>query len=245
MGLPIKNYVAAAFLTFGLATAATAQTSSDTARKPASQKQASAKPTARVTDQEFIWKAAEGNYAEAQFAELILKQSKSDQIKSLAQMMIVDHAQADQELATIMEANNITYDAGSFQTEKGSELGAVGGTTGAGSSSNGIRKDHGLTNPDAGDDANENEFIATSLKKEHAEAYKRMQVLKGAQLDKVYLQTMQKEHHQLIKLFKNQLKTGQNVQLNDFAERQLPVLQGHLAAMEQMDLKEKPSSVEN
>lgn len=56
----------------------------------------------RITDQEFIAKAASGGMYEVKSSQLALQMGSSAEVKKLAQHMINDHTKANQELAALL-----------------------------------------------------------------------------------------------------------------------------------------------
>ncbi len=56
------------------------------------------KSTLTVKEKAFMRRAAGGNAAEVQMAELVLKKTENPQIKEFAQMMITDHTAANKDL---------------------------------------------------------------------------------------------------------------------------------------------------
>lgn len=60
------------------------------------------------SDAEFATKAAVGGLAEVEFGKLALKKTSNAQIKDFANMMVVDHGKANEELIAIAKMKNIT-----------------------------------------------------------------------------------------------------------------------------------------
>ena len=60
-----------------------------------------------ATDNDFVDNAAAGGIAEIETSRLALEKSQSADIKAFANMMITDHGNANDELATIAKANDI------------------------------------------------------------------------------------------------------------------------------------------
>ena len=60
-----------------------------------------------ATSNDFVDKAAAGGIAEIETSRLALEKSKSADIKEFANMMITDHAKANDELAAIAKKNDI------------------------------------------------------------------------------------------------------------------------------------------
>ena len=60
-----------------------------------------------ATDNDFVDNAAAGGIAEIETSRLALEKSQSADIKAFANMMITDHAKANDELATIAKKNDI------------------------------------------------------------------------------------------------------------------------------------------
>jgi putative membrane protein len=59
-------------------------------------------------DRQFLQQAADDGVAEVSFAQLALKQAKSQQVRQLAQQLLDDHMQANRELVTLA---NLKQDA--------------------------------------------------------------------------------------------------------------------------------------
>jgi len=59
-------------------------------------------------DAEFVVDAADGGMLEVQLAELAMKTSTSNEVKSYAKMILTDHSKTNTELKTIAEKKNIT-----------------------------------------------------------------------------------------------------------------------------------------
>ncbi len=92
---------------------------------PAASKQGElnqAKPggTVKLTAKEvaFVKEAGAGNAAEVKMAELALKNAESQEVKDFAQMMIKDHAQANEDLAVVAKNHNITFPPDAPEDEK-------------------------------------------------------------------------------------------------------------------------------
>lgn len=63
------------------------------------------------SDAEFATKAAVGGMAEVEFGKLALEKTSNPQIKDFANMMVLDHGKANEELMAIAKMKNITLPA--------------------------------------------------------------------------------------------------------------------------------------
>jgi putative membrane protein len=61
-----------------------------------------------MTAQEFVNQAASGGLFEVQSSELALERSQSSEVQEFANQMITDHTANNQELMTIVQAENLT-----------------------------------------------------------------------------------------------------------------------------------------
>ena len=61
-----------------------------------------------MTAQEFVNQAASGGLFEVQSSELALERSQSTEVQEFANQMITDHTANNQELMTIVQAENLT-----------------------------------------------------------------------------------------------------------------------------------------
>jgi len=62
----------------------------------------------KITDKDFIAKAASGGQFEVKSSELALQKSTNTDLKSFAQQMVNDHTKANQELATLLSRKGQT-----------------------------------------------------------------------------------------------------------------------------------------
>jgi predicted outer membrane protein len=169
-----------------------------------------------------------------------LERSQSDQVKEFARVVIEDHKKADQELAKILQANNINYRAGTFESGRGEEMGTVGGT--AGSTPLGTDSGKKILENDPYSPANQNRRrsavdvdraktetpIATQLASDQQELINRLQLLSGPQFDGVFMEAMVTNHQQSVQMHEELIRTSDNNQIRDYASRQLPILREHL-----------------
>ncbi len=81
-----------------------------------------AKPggTVKLTDKEvgFVKEAGAGNAAEVKMGELALKNAESQEVKDFAQMMIKDHAAANEDLSVVAKNHNINFPPDAPEKEK-------------------------------------------------------------------------------------------------------------------------------
>src|SRR5579871_6717080 len=90
---------------------------------------------AQSTDQGFIMKAMESNYAEVRLGCLAESKAQDPQVKDFAQMMVDDHSQALQHMHSMMEAsttgtaNDTTADENADNRDRCQEIASNPGTT--------------------------------------------------------------------------------------------------------------------
>lgn len=65
----------------------------------------------------------------------------------------------------------------------------------------------------------------------------------GVDFDRVYTDLMIADHQATVSLFENYAAVGKDTQLKAFAQRTLPTLKEHLAAIKALSIKVKPSSL--
>lgn len=191
------------------------------------------------SDQDFIWKVAEGNYAEIELSKMALEKASSEKVKEYARIMVNHHLMADKDLAKVLEVMGVEYEAGTFETGKGTELGSSGSPTGnpplgTNDAVDGVMNDeyspiNADTRGTAVDENRDDEIpISTELSALHKSVRNRLMALSGEQFDQVYMENMIADHQKMIALLEERLRLGENIQLKDYAKRQLPIIQEHL-----------------
>ncbi|HEY4659944.1 MAG TPA: DUF4142 domain-containing protein [Terriglobales bacterium] len=100
--LPI---VLAAFSSFGMVTAVTAQSSNDSM---ASGNSASSTGKLAPADKQFIKKAAQGGLAEVQLGQLATEKADSPDVKQFGQKMVDDHSKANDQLKQVASNKGVT-----------------------------------------------------------------------------------------------------------------------------------------
>lgn len=119
--------------------------------------------------------------------------------------------------------------AGHAEVETGQLAAAQAGDAGIRQFGEKMVQDHGKANEElASLSRTKGLEPPTTPDQAHQRLAKRLQGLKGAEFDKVYVREVgRKDHDQAIKLFRAQAKSGQDPELKAFAEKTLPVLQDH------------------
>lgn len=119
--------------------------------------------------------------------------------------------------------------AGHAEVETGKLAAAQAGDAGIKQFGEKMVQDHGKANDELAQLAKSKGVEPPTAPDEaHQRLAKRMQGLKGADFDKVYLREVgHKDHDEAIKLFQSQAKNGQDAELKAFAEKTLPTLQEH------------------
>src|SRR3954452_14158384 len=97
--------VLAAFSSFGMVTAVTAQSSNDTM---ASGNSASSTGKLAPADKQFIKKAAQGGLAEVQLGQLATEKADSPDVKQFGQKMVDDHSKANDQLKQVASNKGVT-----------------------------------------------------------------------------------------------------------------------------------------
>ena len=100
--LPI---VLAAFSSFGMVTAVTAQSSNDSM---ASGNSANSTGKLAPADKQFIKKAAQGGLAEVQLGQLATEKADSPDVKQFGQKMVDDHSKANDQLKQVASNKGVT-----------------------------------------------------------------------------------------------------------------------------------------
>lgn len=70
--------------------------------------------------------------------------------------------------------------------------------------------------------------LAKEISSEHKQACDKLSKMAGAEFDRNYITGQVKAHREAVKLFKNQVKSGQDADLRAFANKTLPVIEEHL-----------------
>jgi putative membrane protein len=69
--------------------------------------------------------------------------------------------------------------------------------------------------------------LPTGLDPKHQEVYDKLAKLDGAAFDREYMKAMTQDHDDTVKLFKDEVAKGQDVDLRSFASKTLPVIEKH------------------
>lgn len=72
------------------------------------QTQANANSSSGMSDQDFIKKAAQVDLAEVQMAQLAQQKSQSEHVKQMAQQILNDHQQNEEQVKQLAQKNNVT-----------------------------------------------------------------------------------------------------------------------------------------
>jgi putative membrane protein len=70
--------------------------------------------------------------------------------------------------------------------------------------------------------------LAANMDREHQAEYDRLSKLEGADFDREYMRWQIKDHENVINMFADQAKNGDDAQLKDWCNRMLPHLREHL-----------------
>jgi len=120
-----------------------------------------------------------------------------------------------------VDAGNLAQSKGSSQAVK--DFGAM------------MVKDHGAANQKLQAVASaQNITLPTSASILQMASEKKLELLSGDTFDKSYIKDQIKDHRSTIALFKREIANGTDPEAKDFATATLPVLQGHLRAIEKI-----------
>src|SRR5262249_38128548 len=67
---------------------------------------------------EFVKEASQANMTEISLAQVAQQKTQSSEVRSLAQMILADHQEAEEKLRTIAEAHGITLDQGPSSSQR-------------------------------------------------------------------------------------------------------------------------------
>ena len=76
--------------------------------------------------------------------------------------------------------------------------------------------------------------LAKELDGHHKEMMEKLSKMSGADFDKAYMSGQVKAHEEAIKLFRKQAKSGEDGDLRAFANKTLPVIEGHYKQAKQI-----------
>ena len=70
--------------------------------------------------------------------------------------------------------------------------------------------------------------LTTEISQQRRDAREKLSKTSGADFDRQYISGQVKAHREAVELFKDQAKSGQNADLRNFANKQLPTIEEHL-----------------
>jgi predicted outer membrane protein len=207
------------------------------------------KSGAQAPDHLFVQQMAEANQAEITLGELALQKATSEQVKTFAHHMITDHTQASTELQAIGQQTSMNREPergnpntnnhyGNQSTSSGntsidnrtdtvnseSGMGMNGGTNG----SEPIGSTDYKGDPSPGKPLPANVKGKGQLASKHQVTMNRLEALSGNEFDQQYIDTQVSSHKETIELFQQEISSGKNAQLRQFAQKNLPLIKKHL-----------------
>ena len=152
----------------------------------------------RISEAQFTRTAGISGLFEVQSSQLALQTSKNEQIRDFAQHMVQDHTQANTELASVAK--------GAASTTSGTQ----GGGGGPNPSESGVDRPGALDPP-------------------HQHMMDQLRGAKAEDFDRLYAFQQLQGHEDAVKLFRDYAQqSGANPQLQQFAQKTLPILERHL-----------------
>ncbi len=202
-----------------------------------------------VTAAEFARMAAISDMFEIQSAQLAMQRTQNQQVRQFAQEMIQDHQKSTNELQQLLRqmhgaatppgrpsgaaaSNGSSHSAAA--TPNGSAAGSAAGNarTGSSAATTGATGSGGSGSSSTLAQAIQ---LPTQLDPQHQQKLQQLQQAQGAAFDRLYAQQQLEAHRTAVDMFQNYGRSGDNAQLRQFAERTLPVLQGHLRKAQQLE----------
>lgn len=192
----------------------------------------------RLSAAEFVRMVQMSDRHEIASSRLAQNQAQHDQVKQLAAEMVRDHTRTMQELMEVTQRAGLQVSGmmpqGSGSASSSARAGAPGAPTTSGSTGGAGMSSTQGAGQGAAATAAQGGMAMEGLDAEHQQMIQRLQGLRGAEFDRMYIQQQVQAHQKAVDLFTAYSQNGDQAELKQWAARTLPALQQHLQRAQQL-----------